>query len=387
MRWINGVIVALVLFDNATLWAQNADSIWLANQEKRFAALEQRCNELQKQNDALQIEVATLRQSAHDLAVQTAATDSAIASVESRYGMRLDETETNVKNNEDRQQKSVLWGIVVAAFLAVAAEHNFGRLPTNIAIAAIYGVFFLAAGLLIYTGAGYKLTAESFKVFFNETTNMIQETVRETVANFFKNSIYATSIDVDQYAQEFAESFVFTVKAIFAVVFVAVLEFMGHFTTGFYIFTAKRTGYEIIVPLGGWMIEMSHISAIVYFIAEALFAVFYLLEVIGVGVDIPYIVMMNFVILLMPNMMFIAFQRSFRKRPGQTRQRRFPILLLLVLLFFAPFFLLLSLATVGAMEIYGEYRLKKLEEMKKNDDNDFDDFNNHDDSDGNDNFN
>ncbi|MCR5457115.1 MAG: hypothetical protein K6F14_03460 [Clostridiales bacterium] len=275
--------------------------------------------------------------------------------------------------------------IVAAAFLAVAAEHNFGRLTTNIVIAVIYGAFFLIAGLIVYTGLGYELTIESFKEFFSNISNQVQTTIKDVATNFIKNSIYATSIDADQYGQELAESLIFSIKATFAVVFVAILEFMGHCTTGIYIFTAKRTGYEIIVPLGGWMIDMSHISAIVYFIAEASFAVFYMLEIFGVAVDVPYIVMMNFVIILMPNMIFVAFQRMFRKRPEQTRQRRFPFIFFFVLLFFAPFFLLLSLATVGAMQIYGEYRAKKLEELKNNDDDHFDDFNN-DDNNGNDDF-
>lgn len=274
--------------------------------------------------------------------------------------------------------------IVAAAFLALAAEHNFGRLTTNIVIAVIYGLFFLTAGFLVYTAAGYELTIESFKEFFNNTLTQFQTYIQESVSNILKNSIYASSFDVDQYALEFAESLVFSFKATCAVVFVAILEFMGHFTTGFYIFTAKRTGYEIIVPLGGWLIDMSHISAIVYFVAEGLFAVFYILEMLGVGVDIPYIVMMNFVILLMPNMIFVAIQKVFRKRPDQSKRRRFPFVFFFIFLFFAPFFLLLSLGTVGAMQIYGEYRAKKLEEMKNNGDDDFDDFNN--DNNGNDDF-
>ena len=145
--------------------------------------------------------------------------------------------------------------IVAAAFLAVAAEHGFGRLTTNTVIAVIYGVFFLIAGLFVYTGLGYELTIESFKEFFSNTTNQIQTTIKDIATDFIKNSIYATSIDAEQYGQELAESLLFTLKATFAVIFVAILEFMGHFTTGIYIFTAKRTGYEIIVPLGGWMIE------------------------------------------------------------------------------------------------------------------------------------
>ena len=275
--------------------------------------------------------------------------------------------------------------IVAAAFLAVAAEHGFGRLTTNIVIAVIYGVFFLIAGLFVYTGLGYELAIESFKEFFSNTTNQIQTTIKDIATDFIKNSIYGTSIDAEQYGQELAESLLFTLKATFAVIFVAILEFMGHFTTGIYIFTAKRTGYEIIVPLGGWLIDMSHISAIVFFVAEALYAVFYMLEIFGVAVDVPYIVMMNFVILLMPNMIFVALQRVFRKVPGQTRRRRFPFFFFVLLLFLAPFLLLLSLASVGAMQIYGEYRAKKLEELKNNGDDNFDDFNDNDNN-GNDDF-
>lgn len=275
--------------------------------------------------------------------------------------------------------------IIAAAFLAVASEHGFSRLTTNIVIAVIYGVFFLIAGVLVYTGLGYELTVESFKEFFANISDQVQATIKDTAINFIKNSIYANSVDAEQYGQELAESLMFTMKATSAVVFVAILQLMGHCTTGIYIFTAKRTGYEVIVPLGGWMIEMSHISAIVFFISEALYAVFYALEIFGVAIDVPYIVMMNFVILLMPNMIFVALQRVFRKVPGQTRQRRFPFFIFVLLLFLAPFLLLLSLASVGAMQIYGEYRAKKMEELKNNGDDNFDDFNNNDNN-GNDNF-
>ena len=270
--------------------------------------------------------------------------------------------------------------IAVGAFLALAAEKNMGRLGTNIVIALIYGVFFIGAAVYEYTRAGYSLTLEAAGKFYTDTMAGIQESIRQFLNNMMTNNAYFSNIsNIDEYTAELAESLTFTIKAVFAVAFAALLEFMGHLTAGIYSFTAKITGYEVIVPLGGWQIEMSHISAIVFLLSEALYMVFYMLEFIGVGVDIPYIVMLNIVILLMPNLLFVFFQKLFRKKPGQTRRRSFPVLIVIVLLFIAPFLLLLALASAGAFSIYAEYKQKKLAALKE----DNDDFNNNDDNNNN----
>ncbi len=274
--------------------------------------------------------------------------------------------------------------IVAGAVLAIAAEHNLGRLATNIIIASIYGVFFIGAAFLAYVNAGLEVSIDGFKDFFNTTMNQVQTNLKDSLYNLFSNNPYTASIsNLDEYVTEMTTSLVFTFKAVFVVVFIAILEFMGHFTAGFYVFTAKRTGLEIIVPLGGWLIEMSHISAIVFFISEAAYFVFYLLGFFGAAVDIPYIIAINFIIVLMPNLIFLGLQRMFIRRPGQNK-RRIPIWIFIILLFIAPFLLLIFLASIGALSIYNDYRKKKLEEMK-NDEDHFDDFNdNNDNNDNND---
>ena len=102
------------------IMAQYLDSVGL-NQQKRIASLEQQYNALQGQNATLQEKINRLELKNNEVVTQIAITDSAIASVDERYGLQLKQTDSTVQNNETKRQKSVLWGIVIAVVLAVVS--------------------------------------------------------------------------------------------------------------------------------------------------------------------------------------------------------------------------------------------------------------------------
>ena len=102
------------------IMAQYLDSVGL-NQQKRIASLEQQYNALQGQNATLQEKINRLELKNNEVVTQLAITDSAIASVDERYGLQLKQTDSTVQNNETKRQKSVLWGIVIAVVLAVVS--------------------------------------------------------------------------------------------------------------------------------------------------------------------------------------------------------------------------------------------------------------------------
>lgn len=102
-------------------YAQSNDSIRIVNHEKRIVCLEQQNNGLQKQNAILQEEIVKLGKKYKEISDRLVSTDSTIASVDEQYGHRLEQTNSTIQNNETKQQKSVLWGIVIAAVLAVVS--------------------------------------------------------------------------------------------------------------------------------------------------------------------------------------------------------------------------------------------------------------------------
>ncbi len=118
---INVFLLLFVCFSLGRGYAQSNDSIRFVNHEKRIVCLEQQNNGLQKQNAILQEEIVKLEKKYKEVSNQLVATDSAIASVDERYGLQLKQTDSTVQNNETKRQKSVLWGIVIAVFLAVVS--------------------------------------------------------------------------------------------------------------------------------------------------------------------------------------------------------------------------------------------------------------------------
>ena len=118
---INVFLLLFVCFSLGRGYAQSNDSIRIVNHEKRIVRLEQRNNGLQKQNAILQEEIVKLGKKYKEVSNQLVVTDSAIASVDERYGLQLKQTDSTVQNNETKRQKSVLWGIVIAVVLAVVS--------------------------------------------------------------------------------------------------------------------------------------------------------------------------------------------------------------------------------------------------------------------------
>ena len=115
---ITFLVALLAVF---SIHAQINDSLILGKHEIRIESLEKQYNVLQQQCKSLQETVSILEQQADVLALQLSEKDSAIASVDERYGLQLKQTDSTVQINETKRQKSVLWGIVIAVFLAVVS--------------------------------------------------------------------------------------------------------------------------------------------------------------------------------------------------------------------------------------------------------------------------
>ena len=116
-RQLTTIIATLLL--QLTSFGQQSDSLFV--HEKRIAQLEQQLTQQQRQTAALQRIVATLEQQLHNLGNHLSATDTAIATIDSNYEQRFAQTDSTMQSNEDKRQRSVLWGIAIAAVLAVAS--------------------------------------------------------------------------------------------------------------------------------------------------------------------------------------------------------------------------------------------------------------------------
>lgn len=129
-------ISALLLFVISAIGvghAQNEDSLRYVNHEKRIVYLEQQNNGLQRQNSILQEEIVKLGIKNQEISEQLVAIDSALVSVDERYGLQLRETDSTIQNNETKRQKSVLWGIVIAVLLALVSAIVYLLLRIRIA--------------------------------------------------------------------------------------------------------------------------------------------------------------------------------------------------------------------------------------------------------------
>lgn len=113
-------IFSFILF-SYSIQAQINDSVLFAKHEKQIAILEQQYISLQQQNSALQKDIILLEQRTSNIATKLDVADSTIASVDNRYGLQFEQTDSTIQNNEAKRQKSVLWGIVIAVLLALVS--------------------------------------------------------------------------------------------------------------------------------------------------------------------------------------------------------------------------------------------------------------------------
>lgn len=108
------VLIALTTISNA----QSIDSLSLKKQEFRMAYLEKQISNIRVENNALRKNLSNLEQKTNELCLKLNATDSTISNVDENYGTQLKQTNTTIQANQDKQQKSVLWGIVLVIVLA-----------------------------------------------------------------------------------------------------------------------------------------------------------------------------------------------------------------------------------------------------------------------------
>lgn len=130
---ISALLLLFVISSIGVGYAQNEDSLRYANQEKRIVYLEQQNNGLQKQHSLLQGEIVKLGIQYQEVSAQLTAIDSALISVDERYGLQLKETDSTIQNNEAKRQKSVLWGIIIAVMLALVSAIVYMLLRIRIA--------------------------------------------------------------------------------------------------------------------------------------------------------------------------------------------------------------------------------------------------------------
>lgn len=122
MRKLLYLIIALLVL-RASVFAQSIDST-------RISILEQR-------NTVLQQQLTKLEQRTHELATQVASNNEKVKllgeaveqkvdglheqmdSIDERYGVRMTDAETAVQEAGNRQHKSVVWGIVIAAAICL----------------------------------------------------------------------------------------------------------------------------------------------------------------------------------------------------------------------------------------------------------------------------
>lgn len=126
------ITIPFLLF-SFSIQAQVNDSVLFAKHEKQIAVLEQQCISLQQQNSALQKDVLLLEQRTNNIATKLDMADSTIASVDNRYGLQFEQTDSTIQNNETKRLKSVLWGIVIAVLLALVSAIVYLLLRIRIA--------------------------------------------------------------------------------------------------------------------------------------------------------------------------------------------------------------------------------------------------------------
>lgn len=130
---ISAFLLLFVISSIGVGYAQNEDSLRYVNHEKRIVYLEQQNDGLQRQNSILQEEIVKLGVKYQEVSEQLTAIDSALISVDERFGLQLRQTDSTIQNNETKRQKSVMWGIVIAVFLALVSAIVYLLLRIRIA--------------------------------------------------------------------------------------------------------------------------------------------------------------------------------------------------------------------------------------------------------------
>lgn len=138
----------LIVFIVTFLWgmdsSQAQDSLRMAQQETRISVLERQCSNLRQQNAVLQEKLSECEKRIDELSAQgnrqsekvqahLAGTDSAVASNHNRYASHLSRTDNMVKANEEKRQRSVMWGIVLLCLLATVSAVVYALLRKRMA--------------------------------------------------------------------------------------------------------------------------------------------------------------------------------------------------------------------------------------------------------------
>lgn len=122
----------LCVISAITSYSQITDSSRIDNLEITTKTLKDNTRVLQKQIVSLQQKLAIVQQETSFLSSQLSLTDSTIASVDSNYSQRLQQTNDALSSNENKQQKSIVWGIVIAVLLAIITLLTFVLLRKRI---------------------------------------------------------------------------------------------------------------------------------------------------------------------------------------------------------------------------------------------------------------
>ena len=112
------IILLVALVCGNTINAQTTDSIRINKLEQQNAKLQQQLTNLKQENKKLTTQLASTKEKVNllgeTLEQQVGGLHVQMDSIDEHYGLRMESAETAVQATKSRQQKSVVWGIVVA---------------------------------------------------------------------------------------------------------------------------------------------------------------------------------------------------------------------------------------------------------------------------------
>ena len=125
----DGFLMCMLLVYACSVSAQQVDSSIWQKQEVRINMLEQRCRDLQQRNEALSLEVLSLKQSNLDIATREEANKRNISLLADSLNVKLKETHATIDENVTEVKEGVknrsVWGIVIAVILALLTAGVF----------------------------------------------------------------------------------------------------------------------------------------------------------------------------------------------------------------------------------------------------------------------
>lgn len=137
MKWIRFLIVLLFLLQFAMLQAQAVDTTRLNIVEQQNKALQEQLTKLEQRTQELTIQVAS---NSEKVALLSEAVEQKVGglheqmdSIDERYGLRMTDAETAVQETGTRQQKSVVWGAIIAVVICILLAMTFLILRKRIA--------------------------------------------------------------------------------------------------------------------------------------------------------------------------------------------------------------------------------------------------------------